>query len=101
VKAVALCLLLALPAQAQQLVDLKAARLHQVDGGVVDVAGGAWADDDWLIGAAKERADLKTTNAELVKHAPDLPTRWVVGSFIAGVVLGGVATGLVVAFTRR
>ncbi len=100
-KLLALCLLLAFPAHAQRLVDVTAARLVSADGGVEDVTGGVWLDDAQLAAQAKALASLRATNASLEAHAGDMPTRWVVGAFVAGVVLGGVAAGLAVTLTRR
>jgi len=96
-KALALCLLLALSAQAQRLVDVTAARLHTADGGVEDVAGGAWLDDSQLSASGKELAQLRTENKNLADHAGDMPTRWVIGAFVVGALLGA---GTVIAITQ-
>lgn len=102
-KAAAVALLLSVtpPAHAQRMVDLTAARLQISDGGVENVDGGVWLDDAQLAAQAKALASLRATNASLEAHAGDMPTRWVVGAFVAGVVLGGVAAGLAVTLTRR
>lgn len=100
-KLAALCLLLALPAQAQRLVDVTAARLHTADGGVEDVAGGAWLDDSQLFASGKELAQLRTENKSLVDHAGDMPTAWVVGAFVVGALLGAGTVVLISKFTPK
>lgn len=97
-KLLALTLLLALPAHAQRIVDLTAAKLHTADGGVEDVAGGAWLDDSKVLALGKERAQLRAENKYLVDHAGDLPTVWVVGAFLVGAAIGA---GTAFALTRR
>ena len=92
----ALCLLLALPAHAQRLVDLHAARLVS-DAGVEDVIGGVWLDDAKAIALARELTERQARADHLEAHAGDLPTAWVVGAFVVGVLAGGV---VVYAVTR-
>jgi len=97
VRIAALCLLLALPAHAQRLVDLSAARLVSRDGGVEDVTGGVWLDDVRTVAVAQGLTQLRTENEHLRAHAGDMPTAWVVGAFVVGLLAGG---AVVYAVTR-
>lgn len=91
-----LLLLLALPAHAQRMVDLHAARLVS-DAGVEDVTGGVWLDDAKTMALARELVERKTRADHLEAHAGDMPTAWVVGAFVVGLLAGG---AVVYAVTR-
>ena len=83
------------------MVDLRAARLI-TDAGMEDVTGGVWLDDAKTVTVAKDLAQLRAENEHLAKHAGDMPTAWVVGAFVVGALLGGIATGIAVnALTRK
>lgn len=93
-KALAIALLLALPAQAQQKLSVVPATrgaLLLADGGVVDVGEGTWFSRKEVIEMGKDHADLRSQNEKLIQSAPEVPYRWVFGAAMVGFALGIIA----------
>lgn len=92
-RAAALALLLALPARAQdpprEVIEVESGILHTLDGGTVEVMGGAYLTDPALLSTGRELAGLRAQNEELRKAPVAAPTS------IAVAVLIGLALGTV------
>ncbi len=98
-KLVALVLLIALPAQAQDaganVIDVHQAVIVEqlVDGGTrpgVVVAGGCWLSSEYCVGYARELADKRARVEYLEAHASDAPYAWMLGALSVGIVVGAV-----------
>lgn len=95
-----LAALLAMPARADDIIDVERAELV-TDGGVVLVDGGAWVSTPKLVLLAQEKVQCREENRALKASAGVVETRVVVAVVLAALLVGGgVGYGLAGA-TRR
>lgn len=95
-----LALLLALPARADDVIDVERAELV-TDGGVVLVTGGAWVSTPRLVTLAQERVQCREENKALRASAGVVEARVVVAVVLASLLVGaGVGFGVALAAHR-
>ncbi len=91
-----------------RVIDVELAHIVQSDGGVTDVAGGAWLRDDVVMARARELRAAEAMNAALKENCADAPppppasgvTVMVVLTASLIVFAGGLVTGILVAGGR-
>jgi hypothetical protein len=81
-------------AQSPTVVDVDRASLVARDGGIIEVAGGAWLSTDQTLMLSRERARLKAENEALRSVPPS--TTLIVVFFVIGLAVGGASVGIAV-----
>lgn len=91
--ALALALVLASPAAAQEILDVELAHVLVVDGGWVDVDGGTWMSTGQTLRTATELVDLRAQNASFVAKPPvQADLKWLGVGVALGLALGVAAS---------
>jgi hypothetical protein len=100
---VSLVLALALPAAAQEVLDVERAEIFVVDGGWVSVDGGTWLSTGQTMRTAAELVDLRTQNASFVAKPPvQADLKWLGVGVALGLALGVAASvAVAVSLTPR
>lgn len=102
-RAVALLLLLSLPARGQDaprlVLQVQDGYVRTLTGDTVQVKGGAYLDGPSLIASGREMAELRAQNAAL-KEAPVAPPSSLVVALFAGLAIG-LAGGFVIAWVAK